>query len=132
MSHRAGIPYTAEQLTVEDMYDWSRMTSLLAAQKPQWEPGKAHGYHAHTIGFLGGELVRRVDPQHRSYGQFLRDELDSSFYVGIPDDAVEARVSPLMFYTVKQREEFYNFHLIKISYMATKSQKLSSILGECQ
>jgi hypothetical protein len=49
------------------------------------------------------ELIRRVDPQHRSYGQFIRDELDSKFYVGVPNDEVEARVSPLMFYTVRTR-----------------------------
>lgn len=101
MSHRAGLPYTAETLTAEDAFDWSRMTSLLAAEKPQWEPGTKHGYHAHTLGFIAGELIRRVDPQHRSYGQFVRDELDSQFYVGVPNDEIEARVSPLMFYTVR-------------------------------
>jgi CubicO group peptidase (beta-lactamase class C family) len=72
------------------------MTSLLAAQKPHWEPGTIHGYHLVTTGFLGGELVRRVDPHHRSYGQFLRDELDSEFYVGVPNDDIEARIAPLI------------------------------------
>jgi CubicO group peptidase (beta-lactamase class C family) len=79
------------------------MTSLLAAQKPHWEPGTAHGYHAHTIGFLGGELIHRVDPHHRSYGQFIRDELDTEFYVGVPNDNVEARVAPLTFKTVTRK-----------------------------
>ena len=101
MSHRAGLPYTVEPLTAEDMFDRSRMITLLAAEKPQWEPGTMHGYHGHTIGFIAGELIRRVDPQHRSYGQFIRDELDGKFYVGLPNDEVEARVSPLMFYTVR-------------------------------
>ncbi|CAF1292533.1 unnamed protein product [Rotaria sp. Silwood1] len=71
------------------------MTSLLATQKPHWTPGTAHGYHGHTIGYAGGELVRRADPHHRTYGQFVRDELDSEFYVGIPNDEVEARISPV-------------------------------------
>ncbi len=96
LSHRAGLPYVDEQLTLDDVCNWSRMTSLLAAQKPHWEPGTTHGYHPFTHGFLGGELIRRVDPHHRSYGQFIRDEIDSEFYVGVPDDSVEARVAPLI------------------------------------
>jgi CubicO group peptidase (beta-lactamase class C family) len=96
LSHRAGLPYVDEQLTVNDVCNWSRMTSLLAAQKPHWEPGTTHGYHPITGGFIGGELIRRVDPHHRSYGQFIRDELDNGFYVGVPNDDVEARVAPLI------------------------------------
>jgi CubicO group peptidase (beta-lactamase class C family) len=96
LSHRAGLPFVDGQLTLDDVYDWSRITSLLAAQKPHWEPGTTHGYHVFTHGFLGGELVRRVDPHHRSYGQFVRDELDSEFYVGVPNSNVEARVAPLI------------------------------------
>ncbi|CAF4436386.1 unnamed protein product, partial [Didymodactylos carnosus] len=41
------------------------MTDLLAKQKPFWEPGTAHGYHAVTFGWLAGELIRRVDPKKR-------------------------------------------------------------------
>jgi len=96
MAHRAGLSFVDEQLTTEDAYNWSRMTSLLAAQKPHWEPGTAHGYHAYTIGYAAGELIRRVDPHHRSYGQFVRDELDNEFYVGVPNDEIEGRVSPLI------------------------------------
>lgn len=96
LAHRAGLPYVDQELTTEDGCDWSRMTSLIAAQKPHWEPGSAHGYHSHTLGFAGGELVRRVDPSHRSYGQFVRDELDRDCYIGVPSDEVEARVSPVL------------------------------------
>jgi len=96
LSHQAGLPYIDQELTTDDVYNWSRITSLLAAEKPHWVPGSGHGYHAHTLGFLGGELVRRVDPQHRSFGQFIRDELNSGFYVGVPDDNVEARVALLI------------------------------------
>jgi CubicO group peptidase (beta-lactamase class C family) len=96
LAHRAGLPFVDEELTEDDAYDWSRMTSLLAAQKPHWESGTAHGYHAHTIGYVAGELIRRIDPHHRSYGQFVCDELDSEFYVGVPNDEIEARVAPLI------------------------------------
>ncbi|CAF1134928.1 unnamed protein product [Rotaria sordida] len=96
LSHRAGLPYVDHQLTADDVYNWSNITSLLAAEKPHWVPGSAHGYHAHTLGFLAGELVHRVDPKKRSYGQFVRGELDDGFYVGVSDDKIEARVAPLI------------------------------------
>ncbi|CAF1433885.1 unnamed protein product [Adineta ricciae] len=96
MSHRGGLPCVDEPLTLDDVCNWSRMTSLLAAQKPYWQPGTTHGYHVVTVGFLAGELVRRVDPKHRSFGEFVRDELDNEFYVGVPNDEIEARVAPLI------------------------------------
>ncbi len=34
-------------------------------------------YHAISLGFYEGELLRRVDPQHRSLGQFFDDEIAS-------------------------------------------------------
>ncbi|CAF1264376.1 unnamed protein product [Adineta steineri] len=96
LSHRAGLPYVDQQLTADDVYNWSHITALLAAEKPHWIPGSAHGYHAHTLGFLAGELVHRVDPKKRSYDQFVRDELEDGFYVGVSDDKIEARVAPLI------------------------------------
>ena len=96
MAHRAGLPYIDRELTLEEGCDWSRMTSLLAAQKPHWEPGSGHGYHSFTLGYTAGELICRVDPLHRTYGQFVRDELDRDFYVGVSNDEIEARVSPVL------------------------------------
>lgn len=131
MAHRAGLSFVDEELTPDDVYDWSRMTSLLAAQKPHWEPGTAHGYHAYTFGYLAGELLRRVDPQHRSCGRFIRDELDDQFFVGVPDDETEARVSPLLRKivrcTINEWSEpfFFSFRLIQVKYvqLIQKQQK---------
>ena len=88
--------YVDEQLTTQDAYNWSRMTSLIAAQRPHWQPGTAHGYHAYTVGYAAGELIRRVDPHHRSYGQFIREEIDKEFHVGLIDDQFETRISPVV------------------------------------
>ncbi|CAF5015401.1 unnamed protein product, partial [Rotaria sp. Silwood1] len=45
-----------------------------------------------------GELVRRVDPKKRTFGQFVRDEianpLQIEFYIGLPSEP-EYRVSPI-------------------------------------
>ena len=95
LSHRAGLPYFDQTLTLDDACNWSRMIDLLIAEKPHWTPGSAHGYHGHTVGYVAGELIRRIDPQHRSCGQFIRDEFDSEYYVGKLDPQIEARVAPL-------------------------------------
>ncbi|HXR54254.1 MAG TPA: serine hydrolase domain-containing protein [Acidimicrobiales bacterium] len=86
LSHTAGLPGWEEPITYEDLYDWEKATSLLAAQKPWWEPGTASGYHAVTQGYLVGEVVRRVTGQ--SLGTFFAKEvagpLGADFFIGLP------------------------------------------------
>jgi len=60
------------------------MTEALAAEKPWWQPGTKHGYHALTFGYLVGEVVRRIDG--RTLGAYFRDELAAplglDFWIG--------------------------------------------------
>src|ERR1700733_12195352 len=62
--------------------DCELCTSLLAAQKPWWEPGTASGYHALTQGYLIGEVVRRITGE--SIGAWFAREvakpLDAAFF----------------------------------------------------
>src|SRR5580704_8207820 len=39
MSHASGLSGWKEPVSNEDLYDWNKVTSLLAAQAPFWEPG---------------------------------------------------------------------------------------------
>lgn len=86
MSHSSGLSGWKEPLKTEDLYDWEKMTSLLAAQAPLWEPGTASGYHVVTFGFLIGEVVRRI--AGKSLGAVFREEiaepLDADFHIGLP------------------------------------------------
>jgi CubicO group peptidase (beta-lactamase class C family) len=86
MSHSAGLSGWKEKLVTEDLYDWGKMTSLLAAQAPYWEPGTAPGYHALTQGYLVGEVVRRITG--KSLGTVFREEiadpLGADFHIGLP------------------------------------------------
>lgn len=86
MSHAAGLSGWKEPLVREDLYDWEKATSLLAAQAPYWEPGTACGYHAMTQGYLVGEVIRRVAGQ--SVGTVFRKEiaepLGADFHIGLP------------------------------------------------
>jgi len=85
LSHSAGLSGLDEQVTVEDLYDWEKITALLAAQAPWWKPGTQSGYHAVTQGYLVGEVVRRVTGQ--TLGTFFRRELaeplSADFHIGL-------------------------------------------------
>jgi CubicO group peptidase (beta-lactamase class C family) len=85
LSHRAGLPCFDEKLPTEALWDWERMTRVLAAGTPAWEPGTANGYHAMSYGWLVGEVVRRIDG--RTLGAFFADEiarpLGIDFHVGL-------------------------------------------------
>jgi Beta-lactamase len=52
--------------------DLDGLAAVLARQKPAWEPGTRQAYHGITIGFYQGELLRRIDPQHRSLADIIR------------------------------------------------------------
>jgi CubicO group peptidase (beta-lactamase class C family) len=97
MSHSAGLPAWREPMRTEDLYDWEKATSLLAAQAPEWEPGTVSGYHAVTQGYLIGEVVRRITG--RSLGAVLREEiagpLGADFHIGLPASE-EGRVAELI------------------------------------
>jgi CubicO group peptidase (beta-lactamase class C family) len=85
LGHTAGLSGMDVPLTVEELYDWDRVTGLLAAQTPWWEARDRSGYHALTQGYLVGEVVRRVSGE--SLGNFFRREiaepLDADFHIGL-------------------------------------------------
>jgi CubicO group peptidase (beta-lactamase class C family) len=90
LSHTSGVAGWQEPMTIDDLYDWDKATSLLAAQAPWWPPGTASGYHALNFGHLIGELIRRT--AGKSLKDFVRDEiagpLDADFQIGArPEDA---------------------------------------------
>lgn len=41
--------------------------------------GKKCGYHALTFGWLVDQLIRRIDPKHRSVARFFREEIAIPF-----------------------------------------------------
>ena len=97
LAHEAGLVVLDEEVTVEKLRDLDYMAGLLARQKPAWPPGTRHGYHTMTIGLYMQELVRRVDPDHRTLGRFFRDEiaepLGLEFYIGLPPGIPDARLA---------------------------------------
>jgi len=97
LGHTAGLPGWDQPVVEADLYDWEKVTSLLAAQAPWWTPGTASGYHAVTQGYLLGEVVRRVTG--KSFGQYFRDSIaepiGADFYFASPPE-VDARIARLV------------------------------------
>lgn len=73
LSHRAGLPAIKKDLAEDALFEWDTMVSALAEQDPWWQPGTRHGYHALTIGWLVGEVIRRITG--KGLGRYFREEI---------------------------------------------------------
>ena len=97
LSHSSGLPGWDVPLKEKDLYDWNKITSLLAAQKPWHEPGMQEAYHSDTFGYLLGHLVLKITG--KSLGTFFREEvaepLNADFHIGLPK-AHDSRVAELI------------------------------------
>lgn len=85
LAHRAGVPALSVDLTVDELLDFDRVASLLAAQEPLWTPGEGWAYHALTHGWISGEIVRRAsglapDAAFRE----MADLLGADAWLGLP------------------------------------------------
>lgn len=60
LSHQAGLPAVDRRLTLQDVVAGGPLVRALAAQRPLWQPGAAHGYHPVTYGALADEILRRA------------------------------------------------------------------------
>jgi CubicO group peptidase (beta-lactamase class C family) len=99
LAHQAGLfelDVPVERTLVADL---DRLAIVLARQKPAWEPGTRQGYHGITLGFYEGELLRRIDPQHRSLGVFFQEEIATPLgldvYIRLPESIPNSRLATL-------------------------------------
>jgi CubicO group peptidase (beta-lactamase class C family) len=100
LAHQAALFALDEPLDKTLLGDLDRLAEVLARQKPAWEPGARQAYHAVTLGFYEGELLRRIDPLHRSLGRFFLDEIATplglEFYIRLPESIPDSRLAPLV------------------------------------
>jgi CubicO group peptidase (beta-lactamase class C family) len=99
LAHQAGLFAIDEPVDRSTVGNLDRLAVVLARQKPAWEPGTRQAYHALTLGFYEGELLRRVDPKHRSLGQFFEDEiacpLGLNVYLRLPEEIPNSRLATI-------------------------------------
>ena len=99
LSHQAALFALDAPVDKSVVFDLDRLAVVLAGQRPAWEPGTRQAYHAQSLGFYEGELLRRVDPRHRSLGQFFQDEIASplglDFFVRLPEEIPNSRLATI-------------------------------------
>ena len=87
MAHRAGLAYLDTDLTLDDVAAWDPVIRAIEIQAPHHAPEDGHAYHASTIGWLLGEVVRRITGL--SAGAYFRralgDPLGLDTWIGLPD-----------------------------------------------
>ena len=89
MCHEAGLYDIRGMIDhARRMLDWEYMIGALEAAHPIHEPGKAHGYHGLTYGYLVGEIIQRVTG--KQFCQVLDEEITKplqldGLFVGLPE-----------------------------------------------
>jgi len=99
LGHQAGLFAFDEPVGRNDLADLDRLAVILARQTPAWPAGTRVLYHALTLGFYENELLRRIDPRHRTLGQFFQDEIATplgiDFYIRLPESIPNQRLATL-------------------------------------
>ncbi len=95
LCHEAGL-YDVASLVKRpaEMLDWQHMLNLLADSAPAHEPGRVHGYHALTYGWLLGGLIEGMTG--KSLQAVLQEELVDplqldGMYIGMPHNELYRR-----------------------------------------
>ena len=99
LAHQAGLFALDVPLTRELVGDLDRLAVVLARQAPAWPAGERQAYHGITLGFYQGELMRRIDPEHRTLGQFFQDHvaapLQLDVYIRLPHTVPDVQLATI-------------------------------------
>jgi CubicO group peptidase (beta-lactamase class C family) len=99
LAHQAGLFALDVPVDRGLVADLDRLAGVLARQRPAWEPGTRQAYHAITLGFYEGELIRRIDPRHRTLGQVFQDEIATPLgldvYIRLPESIPDSRLATI-------------------------------------
>ncbi|AQZ65209.1 Esterase A [[Actinomadura] parvosata subsp. kistnae] len=103
LGHRSGVVTVDPPLTLLDLEGGTAVSEALAAAVPAWQPGRAHGYHCLTMGWLVGEVVQRVTGMsvQRFFAKEIAGPLGLDLHIGLPD-ARERRLADLVPPTAEQ------------------------------
>ncbi|WP_419249675.1 serine hydrolase domain-containing protein [Sandaracinus amylolyticus] len=99
LAHQAGLFGFDEPVDREVVADLDRLAAVMARQRAAWPPGERQAYHAISLGFYEGELLRRIDPARRTLGRFFAEEIATplglDFHLRVPESLPDSRIAPL-------------------------------------
>jgi CubicO group peptidase (beta-lactamase class C family) len=102
LAHQAGLFAFDEHVDRDVVADLDRLAGVMERQRPIWPPGERQAYHAITLGFYENELVRRIDPSHRTIGRTLNEDIATPLgvgdevYIGTPSTVPDERLAALI------------------------------------
>ena len=102
LAHQAGLFAFDERVDRAVVADLDRLAGAMERQRPIWAPGQRQAYHAITLGFYENELVRRVDPAHRTLGRVFHEDIATPLgvgdevYIGTPSSVPDERLAALV------------------------------------
>ena len=95
LSHTCGVIY-CDHAPPGSWFDWNTHIQAIVKQEPAWVPGEKGAYNSINIGYILGEIIRRVSG--KTVGKFLREEvtakLGADYNIGLKPDEI-ARVSDM-------------------------------------
>jgi CubicO group peptidase (beta-lactamase class C family) len=99
LAHQAGLFALDVPITRELVTDLDRLAGVLARQTPAWPAGERQAYHGITLGLYQGELMRRIDPRHRTLGQFFHDHVATPLgldtYIRLPHTVPDVQLATI-------------------------------------
>jgi CubicO group peptidase (beta-lactamase class C family) len=89
MAHRAGLSYLDTDLTLDEALAWDPVILAIEIQAPHNKPSEGHAYHAVTIGWILGEMIRRITGLSAGtyFRRVLGDPLGLDMWIGVPEAA---------------------------------------------
>ncbi|EGT42076.1 CBN-LACT-6 protein [Caenorhabditis brenneri] len=106
LSHKAGLPYLSDSVSIEDVKNGWKIMEKVENSVPAWAPGTASGYHAVTFGFILDGLVRKADPRGRDIKTFFEEEIAKPYDLDIQIGATKEEVPYLARLTMPSFWEF--------------------------
>lgn len=89
LSHWCGV-WRNEAASPGDIYDWEAMIRAIELQAPAWPVETKGAYNSVNIGYILGEVVRRVTGQRIQ--DFVQDQicrpLGAEYFIGVPESAL--------------------------------------------
>lgn len=109
MSHRASLAII-DAAEPGDALDWHQFVAKIAAQAPNWPVRTEETYHSVTIGYITGEIVRRIDgrPIEQFIAQELAAPLGADYILGCGEEDIDRVIT----HTPNPHNELMNGGLI--------------------
>jgi hypothetical protein len=87
MRHEGGMYRLHKQLLAEDAYTenikQNSIGKVIETDTGIWPPGHVRQYHGVSRDWISNEIFRRLEPNNRTMGEYLRDELSSKHKIDI-------------------------------------------------